>query len=64
MKTDRPRTVEVRLIVIVDVDVTHDELVHAVKDADGKRVSDLVSSEIVSNLKSVPYVQSAIASPL
>ncbi len=52
MNNDRKRIFEIRLIVIVLVDVTDPTL------------ADLVSAEVASNLESVSYVESAIVSPL
>jgi len=63
MSNTSKRVVEVRLIVIVHLDVTNDEFVQALA-AEGKSVAQVVASEVVSNLESVSYVLSAIASPL
>ena len=67
MSTDRKRIVEVRLIVIVLVDVTEPSLTEALAASGGKSPSSLaevVSSEVVSNLESVSYVESVIVSQL
>ncbi len=66
MSSDRNRIIEVRLIVIVMVDVTDPSLIEALA-ASGKNPSSLaevVSSEVVSNLESVSYVEAAIVSHL
>lgn len=66
MNSDRKRIFEIRLIVIVLVDVTDPSLTDALA-ASGSQPSslaDLVSSEVVSNLESVSYVESVIVSPL
>lgn len=64
MNQNRKRLVEVRLIVVVQVDVTHPDLVDTVAAAGGKPVAEIVASEVVSNFESVPYVTSVITSPL
>ena len=66
MSTDRKRFVEVRLIVIVLVDITEPSLTEALAASGGKSPSlaAVVSSEVVSNLESVSYVESVIVSPL
>ena len=66
MSSDRKRIVEVRLIVIVRVDLTEPSLTDALA-ASGTQPSSLaevVSSEVVSNLESVSYVESVIVSHL
>ena len=66
MSSDRKRIVEVRMIVIVTVDVTAPSLIEALA-ASGKNPSSLaevVSSEVVSNLESVSYVEAVIVSQL
>jgi hypothetical protein len=66
MSSDRKRFVEVRLIVIVVVDVTEPGLTEALT-ASGKNPSSLsavVSSEVISNLESVSYIESVIVSQL
>jgi len=66
MSGDRKRFVEVRLIVIVVVDVTEPSVTEALA-ASGKNPSslaDVVSSEVVSNLESVSYIESVIVSSL
>ncbi len=60
------RIVEVRLIVIVLVDVADPSLTDALA-ASGRQPSSLaevIASEVVSNLESVSYVESVIVSPL
>lgn len=66
MSSDRKRFVKVRLIVIVVVDVTEPSVTEALA-ASGKNPSslaDVVSSEVVSNLESVSYIESVIVSSL
>ena len=66
MSRDRKRIIEVRMIVIVTVDVTDPSLIEALA-ASGKNPSalaDVVSSEVVSNLESVSYVDAVIVSQL
>ncbi len=66
MGSDRKRFVEVRMIVIVVVDVTEPSLTEALA-AFGKNpssVADVVSSEVVSDLESVSYIESVIVSHL
>ena len=66
MNSDRKRIVEVRLIVIVLVDLTEPGLTDALA-ALGRQPSslaDVVSSEVVSNLESVSYIESVIVSHL
>ena len=66
MSSDRKRIVEVRLIVIVLVDLTEPSLTEALiaSGSQPSSLADIVSSEVVSNLESVPYVESVIVSPL
>jgi hypothetical protein len=66
MNSDRKRIVEVRLIVIVLVDVTEPSLTEALAASGGtsSSLAAVVSSEVVSNLESVSYVESVIISPL
>lgn len=64
MSPDPKRVIEVRLILIVLVDVTNPDLIAALTASGGKPVAEVVSSEVVSNLESVPYVESVIASKL
>ena len=58
------RIVEVRLIVIVLIDITNPEFVENLAASRCEHVADVVSSEIVSNLESVSYVESVVASRL
>ncbi len=56
------RTVEVRMLVIVFVDLANAEFIDALK-AQGRQpsaVADVVAQEVVSNLESVSYVDAAI----
>jgi hypothetical protein len=66
MSSDSKRIVEVRMIVIVLVDVTEPSLTEALAASGGKpsSLAAVVSSEIVSNLESVSYVESVIVSQL
>ena len=66
MNSDRKRIVEVRMIVIVLVDLTQPSLTEALAASGGKpsSLADVVASEVVSNLESVSYVESVIVSPL
>ena len=66
MNTDRKRFFEIRLIVIVLVDVTEPSLTEALAASASQpsSLAGVVSSEVVSNLESVPYVESVIVSPL
>ncbi len=66
MSSDRKRTVEVRMIVIVLVDLTEPSFIEALA-ASGSQpssVAEVVSSEVVSNLESVSYIESVIVSHL
>lgn len=66
MNRDLKRFCEIRLIVIVLVDVTEPGLTEALA-ASGRQPSslaDIVSSEVISNLESVSYVESVIVSQL
>jgi hypothetical protein len=65
MSSAHKRTIEVRMIVIVLVDLTEAGLTDAL--AAGRQPSslaDIVSSEVVSNLESVSYIESVIVSHL
>jgi hypothetical protein len=64
MPHERKRVVEVRLIVIVHVDVTNEEFVEALATSRGKPAVDVVGAEVVSNLESVSYVESVSAHQL
>jgi hypothetical protein len=66
MSSDRKRIVEVRLIVMVLVDLTESSLTEALAALGGhsSSLADVVSSEVVSNLESVSYVESVIVSQL
>ena len=66
MNLDRKRIIEVRLIVIVLVDVTAESLTEALAatDRNPSALADVVSSEVLSNLESVSYVETAIVSHL
>src|SRR5438128_364670 len=58
--------VEVRMIVIVSVDVTEPGFVEALaaSGSNPTSVTHVVSSEVMSNLESVSYVESVIVSAL
>jgi len=62
MSNDRKRLVEVRMIVIVLVDLTETDLTDALAASrrQPSSLADLVSSEVVSNLESVSYIESVI----
>lgn len=65
MSESPKRIVEVRLIAIVLVDLAEPSLAEALGAlARHSSIADAVSSEIVSNLESVPYVESVIVSQL
>ena len=66
MSSDQKRIVEVRLIVIVRVDVTEPSLTEALAASSRQpsSLAEVVSSELVSNLESVSYVESVIVSHL
>jgi hypothetical protein len=63
---DSKRLVEVRLIVIVLVDLSASSLPEALTSRDGvpKSLADVLASEVASNLESVSYVETAIVSPV
>ena len=59
------RIVEIRLIVVVSVDVWNAELLDRIGAATSpSSVRDVVSSEVTSNLESVPYVEAVVVSQL
>ena len=66
MSSERKRIVEVRLIVIVRVDVTEPSLTEALAASSRQpsSLAEVVSSEVVSNLESVSYVESVVVSQL
>ena len=63
---DRKRIFEVRMIVIVLVNVTEPSFIDALAafGSNPSSVAQVVSSEVVSNLESVAYVESVIVSQL
>ena len=66
MSSDRKRLVEVRMIVIVLVDLTDSGLTEALA-ASGSQpssVAGVVSSEVASYLESVSYVEYVVVSSL
>ena len=66
MSSDQKRVVEVRMIIIVGVDVTAPSFVETLvaSPKNPSSVAEVVSSEVVSNLESVSYVEAVIVSPL
>ena len=66
MSSGQKRIVEIRLIVIVLVDITEPSLTEALTAASTKppSVAQVVASEVSSNLESVPYVKTVVVSPL
>jgi hypothetical protein len=60
------RHVEVRMLVIAIVDITNPELTEALKakHRQPSSVAEIVAEEVVSNLESVSYVDTAIVSHL
>ena len=65
MTAEGEHLVEVGMIVIVVIDVTDPEFVEALAQAKSpSSVQQVVASEVVSNLESVAYVESAIVSSL
>ena len=66
MSSDRKRIVEVRLIVIVRVDLTEPSLTDALAASSRQpsSLAEVVSSEVVSNLESVSYVESVVVGQL
>jgi hypothetical protein len=66
MSSAHKRTIEVRMIVIVLVDLTEPGLtdVLAASSRQPSSLADIVSSEVVSNLESVSYIESVIVSHL
>lgn len=64
MPQETRRFVEVRLLVIVTIDINSDELRDALKHEPRQpsSVAAVVGAEVVSNLESVPYVEVAIVS--
>lgn len=58
MPNERKRVVGFRLIVLVHVDVTHDDFLAALRAVKGPAVA-VVIAEVASNLESVAYVESA-----
>jgi hypothetical protein len=65
MPESAKRHVEVRMLVIAIVDITNPELTDALaQHRQPSSVAELVAQEVVSNLESVSYVESAIVSQL
>ena len=64
MPASSKRTVEVRLLVIVFVDLASPELADALKaeHSQPRSIREVVSHEVLSNLESVSYVDTAIVS--
>ena len=63
MSNDK-RIVEVRLIVIVLIDITNHEFTDTLAASGSTHIREVIASEIVSNLESVAYVESVIVSQL
>jgi hypothetical protein len=66
MSSEQPRIVEVRVMVLVLVNVTEPGFTEArtALRRSFAHVAEVVASEVVSNLESVPYVESVIVSQL
>lgn len=65
MPDAKSRLLEVRLLVLVTVDLNSEDLSDALKrERQPASVAEVVGAEIVSNLESVPYVEVAITSVL
>lgn len=66
MPSGQKRHVEIRLLVIVTIDITNPELTDALKaeHRQPSSVAEVVAEEVVSNLESVSYVDTAIVSHL
>ena len=64
MPASSKRTVEIRLLVIVFVDLTDPELTDVLKaeHRQPSSIADVVGQEVLSNLESVSYVDTAIVS--
>ena len=62
----KSRFVEVRLLVIVTVDINSDDLSDTLRreHRQPSSLAEVVGNEVVSNLESVPYVEVAITSVL
>lgn len=60
------RQVEIRLLVLVVIDVTNDDLASALRSEPRQpsSVANVLVQEVVSNLESVSYVDAAIVSQL
>ena len=60
------RHIEVRMLVIAIIDLTDPELADALKaeHRQPSSVAELVAAEVVSNLESVSYIDTAIVSHL
>jgi len=63
---DGKRVIEIRMIMIVLVNVTESGFIEAlaVSTSNPTSVTQVVSSEVISNLESVSYVESVIVSAL
>lgn len=60
------RQVEIRLLVIVVIDITSEDLASALQSESRQpsSVADVLAQEVVSNLESVSYVDAALVSHL
>jgi hypothetical protein len=66
MSEEVPRIIEVRLFVVVMVNLSSPGLADALAESGNNPMplAKIVGSEIVSNLESVSYVECAFVSPL
>lgn len=65
MSEEPKRLVEVRLIVLVTVDLRHPELIEALKrQTPEASVAEVVANEVQANLDSVSYVAASVVSRL
>ena len=64
MPNESQRLVEIRLLVVVFVDVTSDALIETLRTRKQTTTSvpEVVAEEVCSNLESVPFVETAIVS--
>jgi hypothetical protein len=66
MAGEPKRHVEVRLLVVAVVEVTNSDLIDvlAAQPSQPSSIPNIVAQEIVSNLESIPYVDTVIVSHL
>ena len=55
------RFTEVRLLLVVTVEINHEQFVDLVRNSRHDSVARVVSAEVVSNLESMPYVGAVVA---